>query len=112
MYSRLRQEIFDKYRSEKTQIYAGNGEYAFRAGNTLDELKDFNNSNGFSLIDLGECEKKLKIANNIPLDLGLIILEKEKINNEPSEKDVEFNVYHPTTYAILNLSMCENAIIN
>ena len=57
LYSRLRQEIFDKYRSEKAQIYAGNGEYAFRAGNTLDELKDFNNSNGFSLIDLGECEK-------------------------------------------------------
>ena len=108
LYSRLRQEIFDKYRSEKAQIYAGNGEYAFRAGNTLDELKDFNNSNGFSLIDLGECEKKLKIANNIPLDLGLIILEKEKINNEPNGKDVEFNVYHPTTYEILNLSICEN----
>ena len=65
--SRLKSEIFESYSSDKeAKIYSGKSNYAFRVSNTLNEMKDFNSSNGLSLLDLGECEALLKAENNIP----------------------------------------------
>ena len=113
LYSRLRNEIFDSYASNKeAKIYSGKADYSFRVSNTNNEMRQFNFSSGFSIIDLGECENLLKQANNIPLDSELIILKKEKINAEPSDKDVEFDIYHPFTYEKLDKSICDNIIID
>ena len=107
--SRLKSEIFESYSSDKeAKIYSGKSNYAFRVSNTLNEMKDFNSSNGLSLLDLGECEALLKAENNIPAESELIILKKEKIDNDPSEKDVIFEIYDPITYKKLNLSICDN----
>ena len=114
LFSRLKAEIFDSYTSDKkSKIYSGNGDYAFRVSNTLNEMNDLNSLNGLSLIDLGECEYQLKISNNIPLDSELIILKKEKMGDKSSEKeDIQYDIYHPTTYEKLNLSVCENITID
>ena len=114
LFSRLKTEIFDSYASDKkSKIYSGNGDYSFRVSNTLTEMNDLNSLKEFSLIDLGECEHQLKRANNIPLDSELIILKKEKIDDKSSEKeDIQYDIYHPTTYEKLNLSVCENITID
>ena len=71
-------------------------------------MKDKDNSNGLSLIDLGECEILLKKANDIPLYSELIIFKKQKKDADTSEKDVQFDVYNPITFQKLDLSICEN----
>ena len=100
LYNRLKDEIFESYNSDKSaKIYSGNGDYAFRISNTKNEM---NFSYGLSLVDLGECETLLKVANNIPLEAELIILKKEKKDSPADERDVQFDIYNPFTYEILN----------
>ena len=109
LFSRLRREIFDSYSADKAaKIFNGNTEYSLSVSNTLNEMKDKDNSNGLSLIDLGECEILLKKANDIPLYSELIIFKKQKKDADASEKDVQFDVYNPITFQKLDLSICEN----
>ena len=113
LYSRLKTEIFDSYnQDESPKIYNGNGDYSIRVSNTLNEMKYLNGSNGLSLIDLGECEYLLKITNNIPLTSKLIIIKKEKNKNNIIEKDIQYEIYNPISFKILNLSICDNITID
>ena len=79
LFSRLRREIFDLYSADKAaKIFNGNTEYSLSVSNTLNEMKDKDNSNGLSLIDLGECEILLKKANDIPLDSELFLRNRKR----------------------------------
>ena len=110
LFTRLKDEIFQSYNSDKSaKVYSGNGDYALRVSNTKNEI-DF--SNGLSIVDLGECETLLKVENNIPFEAELIILKKEKKDSPADEKDVQYDIYNPLTYEILNLSICENTTID
>ena len=113
LYSRLREEIFDAYDSDKAaKLFSGKGDYSLRISNTKNEMKGLNSSNGLTLIDLGECENLLKKKYNIPLDAELIILKKEKINSEPNDKDIDYEIFDPFSYEKLNMSICENTHID
>ena len=75
-------------------------------------MKNFGDSNGLSLIDLGDCEILLKNAYGIPLDTELIILKKERIDGDVSDKDVTFDIFNPLNNQKLDMSICDNTTID
>jgi hypothetical protein len=66
---------------------------------------------GLSLIDLGNCENLLKEAYKIDKNISLIIKKYEKIV-KTSERNVQYEIYHPINKYLLNLSICDSEIIN
>ena len=65
----------------------------------------------FSQIDLGDCEKKLKQLGGLSQDTSLIFLKFENIANSGNERDIQYEVYNPSDYSLLNLSVCQNTKI-
>ena len=81
--------------------------------NELELLKNMSNNNiNFSIIDLGECEKKLREQNKIKDNEYLIIIITENLTNKISEKNIKFEVYESYNKTKLNLSICDNTTIN
>ena len=65
-----------------------------------------------SIIDLGECENKLKEKYNIPKEYALIIFKIDIQNINKSLTFVQYEVYNPETFKQLNLDVCNNILIN
>ena len=68
--------------------------------------------NKLSIIDLGECETKLKDEYHINETDSLILIKIEKVSNKASEKNISFEVYEPYTKTKMNLSFCDDTLIN
>ena len=64
------------------------------------------------MIDLDECEEKLKQENKIDEDESLIIYKLEKNGTLSSQKNIQYEVYNPINFEKLNLSICSNEKIN
>ena len=71
-----------------------------------------NNKQNISIIDLGECETKLRTIYHIQQNDSLIIIKNEKRSNKASEKNINFEVYEPYNKTKLNLSVCNETSIN
>ena len=80
--------------------------------NELESLKNKSNSNNISIIDLDQCETLLRKENNINDEDPLIFIKNEIPLNKPSEKNVNFEVYEPYNKKKLNLSICDETLIN
>ena len=74
--------------------------------------KSNNNSNRFSVIDLEECEDRLREKYGINDSLSLIILKYEKISNASVEKTIQYEVYEPINKTKLDLSICSDISID
>ena len=100
-------EMLRTYPSDglNTEINALDG-YAFQFTNSLNQL--VSNDSRFSNIDLGECEALLKTTYSIDANLSLIFFKYERVGSIGSERDIQYEVYHPITYEKLNLSICED----
>ena len=112
-------EILSKLR-DILNTYPGNGAilsvsaregYAFQIADTLSE-KWLDRKNNLTVIDLEDCEQKLKEQYHIDPKENLIILSFEKLTNSPSEKSVKYEVYNPITLEKLELSYCEDTEIS
>ena len=77
------------------------------------ENKSFNKNN-VSIINLGECEDKLREEYHIDKSDSLIIIKYENISNDlkASEKNIQYDVFEPYNKTKLNLSICENTNVN
>ena len=64
-----------------------------------------------SVIDLKECENKLKNHYNIGINESLIIFKIDDSINEVKIPIVEYEIYHPVTREVLNLSICNDSPI-
>ena len=88
----------------------------FHITTTLNEKKKLNEgvkNYSLSIVDLGKCETKLKVANNISLDLPLIIFKVETYYENTTIKYVQYQVYDPITKKkITDISPCDKEIIN
>ncbi len=93
-----------------------NDDIIYKITNSKSELEllknKSNNNKNLSIIDLGECETKLKIAYHINESDSLIFIKNEKINGKPNEKNIEFEVYEPYNKTKLNLSICDDTPID
>ena len=65
-----------------------------------------------SRIDLGDCENILKEYYNINQNDSLIIIKFEKISNLSTERTLQYEVYDPINKTRLNLSICDNKLID
>jgi hypothetical protein len=70
------------------------------------------NIKNLSIIDLGDCAKKLIAANNLPPDTDLIILKLENLSTDKNGKSVQYEVYAPGQSQKLDLSVCSDTKIN
>ena len=64
-----------------------------------------------SSIDLGDCENKLRAKYNIDSNLDLIILKIDYYVNYSLIPIIGYEVFNPTTFEKLNLSICESGDI-
>ena len=71
-----------------------------------------NNNLNLSIVDLGECENKIKDENNIPEELDLIIYKIDIQNPDKSLTYVQYEIYDPITFNQLSLDVCQNSLIN
>jgi len=78
---------------------------------TTNEQKNINNQN-ISNIDLGQCEVELKNKNNISKSQSLIIFKIDIKSSDKKKTYVQYEVYHPTSYFKLNMSICQNLSID
>ena len=74
---------------------------------TLEEQSDSTNPN-ISSVDLGECETILKKQYNLTEEDSLIILKTDLKSADLSSTYVQYEIYHPYTYDVINLDYCEN----
>ena len=71
-----------------------------------------NNINNISIIDLGECEVRLRGEYHINKTDSLILVKNEILSNKPSKKNINFDAYEPYSKTKLNLSICDDTPIN
>ena len=103
--------ISDNYNNEEIVFTIGD-DLTFQLSNSLNEKSNLNSgtrkNNLLSVIDLGECETKLKIANTIDLSLPLIILKVESFYDNTGIKNVQYEIFNPVTKEkITDLSPCK-----
>ena len=109
-------EILKNYTIEDESFeIKGDNNTIFQLTTTKNEFDRFkgssSNENGVSIIDLGTCETVLKTRYNIDPNISLIIKKYEQLTT-PSERNVQYEVYHPFTKEKLNLSLCDSETID
>ena len=82
---------------------------AFQVSNTIIEKVEQNDD---STINLKECENVLKDIYNIQNETSLLFLKYLKLYENGQKQTIKYEVYHPSTYEVLNLSKCENNTID
>ena len=91
-------------------------DYIFQLTTSENEMNsingDYDNTYNLSMIDLNECEDLLKTKNHLDKDIKLIILKFEKLINDSSKKNVQYEVYEPINKTKLDLSICQNTRID
>ena len=96
-------------------VFPGEDNFIFHLTNSQNELEQLqgkrNNTNRYSIIDLGECENLLKEHYHINKNLSLLIFKLEKIGNKTSERSLQYEVYEPEHKTKLNLSICDKVNI-
>ena len=100
----------------KGKIIQGENDTIFHITNGKNEKEllecEFLNDQDISIIDLGQCEVKLKEEYNINENDSLIYLKQENTNAKASEKNVQYEIFEPYNFTKLNLSICEEDTIN
>ena len=101
----------------KSIIIEGHNNTIFQVTNTKNELDLLMNGNisddyNLSIIDLSECEKKLKEKYNIAEEDSLIFIKQEKVTDKESEKNIQYECFEPYNKTKLNLSICSGVNIN
>ena len=77
---------------------------------TLDS-QDINTYPNVSVVEIGECEKRLRNIYNISESKSLIMVKSDSKINEDSPTNVMFELYHPDTKEKLNMSYCDDVEI-
>ena len=113
----IKNEIQSIYNPEtgKRQIIKGENGMVFQITNAKNEKEllysNILNNQNISIIDLGQCENKLKREYNINENVSLIYLKQEN-TSKASEKNIKYEIYEPYNFSKLNISICEEDTIN
>ena len=92
----------------------GDDNHIFQITTLENELSSLNGngSSNISIIDLGDCGDLLKAHYNISEDQNLIFLKYEKITEIASDRNIQYEIYHPVYKYKLNISICETTSIS
>ena len=114
----IRNNLLSLYEPEnkKSQIIKGDENIIFQLTNSKNELDllqgNFLDNQNVSILDLGQCEKTIKDYYHLNEKDSLIYLKQENITAKASEKNIQYEIYHPKNFSKLNLSLCEGNTIN
>ena len=114
----IKENINSLYDSEngKSQIIKGENNITFQITNGKNELEllqnGFLDNQNISIIDLGECETKLREEYHINDSLNLIYIKQENTMAKSWEKNIQYEVFEPINFTKLNLSICDEYTIN
>ena len=117
IYDKIANEIINEYpeNGESVVIEADN-DYIYQITTTENELTLLNDTNNnpynLSILDLGECGDTLKLYYNISDEQSFICLKYEKLTDIVSEKNIQYEIYHPISKEKLNLTLCEKTPIS
>ena len=116
IYKMIKNEIIPNYSTEEGEIITIDGDgITFQITTDKNEIDTFNgeieNKNNLSMIDLDDCAELLKKEYDIE-NSTLILLKTENKEKIASERNVQFEVYHPVNKSKLDLSICKNSDIN
>ena len=115
-YGMFKDLISTQYNNEDIVLITDDN-LTFHLSNSQKEKTNLENGKGgyynLSIIDLGECETKLKTANGISPEVPLIIFKKETYYENTTIKNVQYEIYNPLTgEQIKDLSPCDEEKIN
>ena len=100
----------------KSQVIQGEDNVIYQITSSANELKllegEFENNQNISIIDLGQCEKKLKEYYGLNESDSLIYLKQENKSSKSTDKKFQYEVFEPYNFTKLNLSICEGDTIN
>ena len=106
-YTQLKKDILNSdYKGNNTIIQTENVVIQI---STLNDQKNSDNPD-ISSIDLGDCEQELKTYYGITEDL--IIFKIDMKSEDLTQTYVQYEVYHPTNFTSLNLSVCKDMKIS
>ena len=106
IYKKLKKDILPTYPTDGISISInGSNGYSFQLTNKLNDNNNMLTDKESSVIDLGDCEETLRDIYHIDDEFSIIILKYLNIYNR--EKSLNYELFHPTTYEKLNLSLCE-----
>ena len=106
IYKKLKKDILPTYPTDGISISInGSNGYSFQLTNKLNDNNNMLTDKESSVIDLGDCEETLRDIYHIDDEFSIIILKYLNIDNR--EKSLNYELFHPTTYEKLNLSLCE-----
>ena len=116
IYGKLVKEVIETYPDGGLPaIVPVNNDLNFEMTIYSNQLSLLNGSNpnrtNLSVIDLGDCAKKLIQANHLPENTDLIILKLENLSKDKNGKSVQYEVYVPGTGQKLDLSVCSDTKI-
>ena len=108
--------ISDNYNNEDI-VLRTDDDITFQLSNSLNEKTKLTEGKGLyynlSIIDLGECENKLKSENSLSNDIPLIIFKLETYYENTTIRNVQYEIYNPVTKEkITDFSPCEEEKIN
>ena len=106
-------EIYDKLKNNMKTVYYNGTNKIIQTENVvfqLSTLEDQKNNEklGISSIDLGKCQNILREKYNISNDDPLIILKTDIKSPDLSSTNVQYEIYEPYNFTLLNLVDCSN----
>ena len=116
VYNMFKDIISDNYNNEDI-VLRTDDDITFQLSNSLNEKTKLTEGKGLyynlSIIDLGECENRLKSENNLSNDIPLIIFKLETYYENTTIRNVQYEIYNPVTKEkITDFSPCEEEKIN
>ena len=107
--SKMRDLIYSFPGRGSSLVAEGEKGFAFKVSDTEKESKMKGDDN-LTVINLGDCERKLKELYHITEPL--LIIQVEQYTDKAYEKNVKYEVYNPITFDKLELSFCEDTQIS
>ena len=105
-----------QYDPEKNKsIYYNTEDMSFEISTIENEKKELIGKSirdNLTIIDIDKCEDVLRAHYEINDNISLIFLKSENINSNPSEKNVQYEIYEALNKTRLNLSLCSEVDIN
>lgn len=115
-YNKIKDEIITTFPQDGQSLtIETKNNYAFqiRKNQDLINLEQLLKSkNDLSILELGNCEQKLKEQYNIDENTELLIFTYEKTTGSTVEKDIQYEIIDPNTHNKLDLSICIDNSLN
>ena len=106
----MNNEIDNEIIKNKRDIYQMENNIKYQITSSFNQK--YNHYDNISVIDLNQCETKLKDIYKIPPNETLIIFKYDYISEEYFIPIVGYDVFHPTTKKLLDLNHCKNIKID